>query len=415
VQIAFFTNFYLPIINGVTRSVESFRKELTRQGHNVFVFAQADGEYKDSAPFIFRYPTLTLPVSVEVPAVIPVSPFIDQLLPPLKLDVIHTHHPFLLGQTAAKKAEELKLPLVFTFHTQYREYTHYVPLPQHVIQDFLKGTVRNWLRDFMSLCQHIVIPSESMKEILVNDYGLQDCYTVIPTGINLEPYRHADEKELRAQEGWQDDKVLVATGRLAKEKNWETLLHAAAKVYRHHPDLRVILIGDGPDKENLQELTAELGIAGRVTFTGELPFEKVVVYLKAADLFGFASVTETQGLVTMEAMAAGLPVVAVDASGTRDIVDNGEQGFLVPNNPEALAASIMQLIESPKTMQNFSKKALKKAKIFDLEARAKQLTSTYEQAIQNKADGRYVRIYEGGRKERQDADANRLTKNAKKT
>ena len=139
------------------------------------------------------------------------------------------------------------------------------------------------------------------------------------------------------------------------------------------------------------------------------------VYFKAADLFGFASVTETQGLVTMEAMAAGLPVVAVDASGTRDIVDNGEQGFLVPNDPEALAASIMQLIESPKTMQNFSKKALKKAKIFDLEARAKQLTSTYEQAIQNKADGRYVRIYEGGRKERQDADANRLTKNAKKT
>ena len=186
-HIAFFTNFYLPVVNGVSSSVESFRKELTRQGNNVFVFAQSDGKYEDQAPFIFRYPSLTLPVYVEVPAVIPVSPFVDQLLPSLKLDVIHTHHPVLLGQTAARKAAEMNLPLVFTFHTQYREYTHYIPLPQEAIQEFLKGAVETWLRDFMGLCQHIVIPSESMKEILIRDYGLRARYTVIPTGIDLEP------------------------------------------------------------------------------------------------------------------------------------------------------------------------------------------------------------------------------------
>jgi 1,2-diacylglycerol 3-alpha-glucosyltransferase len=399
VHIAFFTNFYLPVINGVSRSVESFRSELSRQGHNIFVFAQADGDYEDKAPFIFRYPSLILPGYVEVPAVIPVSPFVDQLLPALKLDVIHTHHPVLLGQTAARKAEELDLPLVFTFHTQYREYTHYVPLPQEAIQEFLKGAVQTWLMDFMRQCQHIVVPSESMKEILIRDYGLRSHYTVIPTGVNLEPYRLADGEALRARQGWQADKVLISTGRLAQEKNWVTLLRAAQKAYQKHPDLRVVLIGDGPEKGALQELASELGIADRVTFTGELPFPDVTVYLKAADIFGFASTTETQGLVTLEALAAGLPVVAVDASGTRDIVDNGEQGFLVRDDADALAASINRLLESPERRQSFHKRALEKAKTFDVKNCARQLVNVYEQAIRDKAQSQYVEIEEP-RKER---------------
>jgi glycosyltransferase involved in cell wall biosynthesis len=393
-HIAHFTNFYLPVVNGVVRSVESFRAALTRQGHNVFVFAQSDGDYEDKAPFIFRYPSLTLHTKVEVPAVIPVSPFVDQLLPSLKLDVLHTHHPVLLGQAAANKAKELDLPLVFTFHTQYREYTHYFPLPQEVIQDFIKDTVQSWLMDFMRKCQHIVIPSESMKDVLTRDYGLQDRYTVIPTGIDLEPYQSADGKELRASKNWQDDKVMISIGRLAPEKNWDTLLRAAAKVYQAHPDLRMVVIGYGPEEAALQSLAAELGISERVTFTGKLPFSEVTSYLKAADLFGFASVTETQGLVTMEAMAAGLPVVAVDASGTRDIVDNGQQGFLVPNDADALAVSIKQLIETPEKMRRFSMQALKKAKTFDVNNLAKKLVNVYKQAIQDKKDDQRVLIAE---------------------
>lgn len=398
-HIGFFTNFYLPVVNGVVRSVEVFRDELTRQGHNVFVFAQSDGDYQDEVPFIFRYPSLPFPIKVEVPAVIPVSPFIDQLLPSLKLDVIHTHHPVLLGQAAASNAKELNLPLVFTFHTQYREYTHYVPLPQEVIQEFLKDTVHTWLIDFMRKCQHIVIPSESMKEVLIRDYGLRDRYTVIPTGIDLEPYTTAEGNELRTSNNWQDDKVIISIGRLAEEKNWATLLQAVAKVCREHPDLRLVLVGYGPDKAALQQLAVELGISERVTFTGKLPFSDVVNYLKAADLFGFTSVTETQGLVTLEAMAAGLPVVAVDASGTRDIVDDGVQGFLVPNDADALAASIKQLVESPEKMRSFSIKSLEKARAFDIKNLAKDLVHVYEQAIQDKRNEQHVTL-EAARKER---------------
>jgi 1,2-diacylglycerol 3-alpha-glucosyltransferase len=390
-HIAFFTNYYHPIVNGVVRSVSSFRETLMKQGHNVFVFAQSDNDYKDNEPFIFRYPSLPLPLG-DISAAIPVSPFVDQLLPILKLDVIHTHHPILLGQTAARKAAELGLPLVFTFHTQYWEYTHYIPFPQEAIQEFLKNAVHKWLKDFMQKCQHIIIPSESMKDFLVKEYGLEERYTVVPTGTNLEPYLDADGKSLRQEKGWQDETILISVGRLAAEKNWETLLQAFAKVYSEHPDVRLILIGDGPARESLQTLATELGIAERVTFTGSLPFEEVPAYLKAADVFSFASITETQGLVTIEAMAAGLPVVSVDGSGTRDIVEHGKQGFLVENDADALANGLNQLLSDPGQMKRFRHNALKKAKTFDVDLLSKQMISVYEQAIQDKKADQYVTL-----------------------
>jgi len=393
-RIAFFTNYYHPVVNGVVRSVASFREILTKQGHNVFIFAQSDNEYKDEEPFIFRYPSLSLPMQVDIPTVIPVSPFVDQLLPSLKLDIIHTHHPILLGQTAASKAADLNIPLVFTFHTQYWEYTHYVPLLQEAIQEFLKNAIHNWLKVFMRKCQHIVIPSESIKEILIRDYGLEDGYTVIPTGTDLKPFLRADGKTLRQSQGWQDDKVIISIGRLGSEKNWETLLRAAAQVYAQLPNIKLVLIGDGPEKQNLEDLAVELGIAERVTFTGRLPFEDIPIYLKAADLFSFASVTETQGLVTIEAMAAGLPVVAVDGSGTHDIVDNGKEGFLVENDPNALASAVSELLCNPHQMKQFSANALKRARTFDLNRLGRKMVKVYEQAIQDKKDNRYVTLNE---------------------
>ena len=391
-HIAFFTNFYHPVVNGVVRSVASFRDVLMKQGHNVFVFAQSDGSYQDTEPFIFRYPSLPLPLPGDIAAAIPVSPFVEQLLPALKLDVIHTHHPILLGQTAARKAAELGLPLIFTFHTQYWEYTHYIPFPQETIQEFLKNAVHRWLREFIQKCQHIVIPSESIREILVRDYGLEERYTVIPTGIDLEPYDCADWQALRKEKGWQDETVLISVGRLAPEKNWDTLLRAFAKVSSKKPGLRLVLIGDGSAKGALETLASELGVTEQVTFTGPLPFNEVPCYLKAADVFAFASVTETQGIVTMEAMAAGLPTVAVDGPGTRDIVEHGKQGFLVENDADALAKGIQKLLSDPQRMKRIKNHALKKARTFDVNQLGKQMVSVYEQAIQDKKADLYVQL-----------------------
>jgi 1,2-diacylglycerol 3-alpha-glucosyltransferase len=391
-HIAFFTNFYHPVVNGVVRSVASFRQGLMDQGHNVFVFAQADGSYQDTEPFIFRYPSLSLPLASEVIAAIPVSSFVDQLLPSLKLDVIHAHHPILLGQTAARKAAELDLPLVFTFHTKYWEYTHYVPLQQDAIQEFLKNAVHSWLKDFLQRCQHVIIPSESLRNTLVRQYGLESGYSVIPTGTDLKPYMQADGGALRREQGWQADKVVISIGRLAPEKNWETLLRAAAHAYAQCPELRLVMIGEGPERENLERLAQELGVGERVTFTGVLPFDQVPVYLKAADVFAFASITETQGLVTIEAMAAGLPVVAVNGSGTRDIVEAGKQGVLAANDPDSLAAALTGLLADPQKMRELGRNALQRAKEFDIGKLSKQVVGVYEQAIEDKKAQRYVSL-----------------------
>jgi glycosyltransferase involved in cell wall biosynthesis len=391
-HIAKFTNNYLPVINGVVRSVRSFRDQLTRQGHNVFIFAQEAENYVDEDPFIFRYLSMNLPLANDIPTVIPLSPFIDRLLPAFKLDVIHTHHPFLLGQTAAVKAQELNLPLVFTFHTQYREYTHYVPFPAEIVQNFLKDAIDRWMRDYMRRCQHIIIPSESMREILVKQYGLKNNFTVIPTGIDLEAYRTASGEKIRKKRNWENDIVMISVGRLAPEKNWEVLLNAVALVLKDIPNFRLVLIGDGQDRKNLEVLTKELGIRKRVTFFGALAFSEIPAYMKAANLFGFASITETQGLATLEAMAAGLPIVAVDASGTRDILKNGQQGYLVENNAEALAAGIKKLLSNPERMQKFAEAALKKAQSFSIELLTKKLLTGYEQAIHAKKKNRFVEV-----------------------
>lgn len=391
-HIANFTNTYLPVISGVVRSVQAFRDELTRKGHNVFIFAQEHGDYIDKDPFIFRYPSLSLPVGVDIPAAIPLSPFIDRLLPAVNLDVIHTHHPFLLGQTAASKAHELNLPLIFTFHTQYREYTHYIPFPADTVQNFLKNAVDHWLQDFMRRCQHIIIPSESMRDTLVNQYGLKNNYTVIPTGIDIEAYKTASGEKIRHKRRWEKETVMISVGRLASEKNWPLLLHATAIILKKHPHFRFVLIGDGPERKNLEALAKELGIRKNVTFTGSLPFSETPSYMKAANLFGFASVTETQGLATLEAMAAGLPVVAVDASGTRDILKHGQQGYLVENDAEALATGVIKLLANPERMQRFAEAAYKRAQSFNIESLTEKLLDVYEQAIREKKKNRFVTV-----------------------
>lgn len=390
-RIAQFTNSYLPVISGVVRSVSLFRKALTDLGHIVFVFAQ-ENNYEDEEPFIFRYPSLPLPLQIEVSAAIPVSPFMDRLFPALKPEVVHTHHPVLLGQAAVSKAEEFDLPLVFTFHTQYREYTHYVPLPQESVQKFLREAVDNWLRDYMRKCQHIVVPSQSMLDILMRDYGLRSRYTIIPTGIDLEPYREADGEWLRAEMGWEDERVMISIGRLTQEKNWRTLIQAAALVIRDRPVLRVVILGDGPERKNLEDLTSQLGISQYMTFTGEVPFSQVPQYLKAADFFGFASTSETQGLVTLEALSAGLPVIAVEATGTQDILEHDRQGKLVEDDPEALAVAIRNLLDDEDQIGRFQSAALERAKKFDIQVLAKRTVDVYQQAIQDKREYLYVDV-----------------------
>jgi glycosyltransferase involved in cell wall biosynthesis len=233
-----------------------------------------------------------------------------------------------------------------------------------------------------------------MRQILVNDFGLVDRFTVIPTGIDLAPYKDANGAEIRSQWGWNGDKIIISAGRLAEEKNWVTLLQAFAIAQKAQPNIRLVLLGDGPQAEALKQMTGELGISDRVAFAGKVPFEQVPAYLKAADMFAFASVTETQGLVTLEAMAAGLPIAAVDAIGTQDIVVHGKQGLLTQNDANDLANAMIKLVENPSLMSKFKSAALRTSRGFDKKHLGRKMLKVYEQAIEDKKAEKYVTVEE---------------------
>jgi 1,2-diacylglycerol 3-alpha-glucosyltransferase len=363
--------------------VASFRQALTELGHNVFIFTQ-DADVEDTDPFIFRYLSLQLGLPNEFPATIPISPFMDRVIPILKPQVIHSHHPIVLGQVAANKAEELGVPLVFTFHTRYRDYSHYFPVTQEVVQGIVRDAIDLWINEYLKRCDHVIVPSNSMRAILAETYEVPCPVTVVPTGIDLRPFVKANGEGIREERGWNNDFIIISVGRLTPEKGWPTLLKGAALAMKAIPEARLALIGEGFEKKKLQKLARELGIIEKVDFVGRVLFEQVPHYLKAADLFAFASDTETQGLVTVEAMAAGLPVVAVDAPGTRDVVENEVDGLLTENNPEALAAGLIRMARNRDALEFFRKASLHKAKQMDLMQQARRLVSVYDEAIAKK-------------------------------
>ena len=385
-RIAQYTNTYLPNINGVSRSVEIFREALTALGYEIAVFAPDDGGSPEDDPCIHRYPAFEVK-KFNYSFSLPVSRTADLALVHFAPNVIHSHHPVWLGDIAAIKAEEMDLPLVFTFHTRYTEYSHYVPISQTITREAILWKLTRYLRR----CHHIVTPSDSITEMLA-EQGITSQVTTIPTGIDLVPFRLADGTALRSLYGWESKKVLVSVGRLAEEKNWMTMLDACARVMYEDRDVRLLLVGDGPQREQLEAHTIELGLNRKVKFVGKVPFEQVPAHLKVGDLFCYASTTETQGLVTLEAMAAGLPVVAVDATGTRDVVVDGVNGWLTENSSLALAMGIKKILDGAGLRKHFADKNTEQIQRYDIRLLAQRLVEVYKQAEEDQAAGRTIQV-----------------------
>jgi glycosyltransferase involved in cell wall biosynthesis len=388
-HIGFYTNAYNPTISGVVRSVGSFRKALSELGHNVFVFSPQTEDYEDTEPFIFRYPSLDIPQFPDLPFVIPISSSIDHILPSLKMDVIHSHHPVLLGQTAAHNSAKYNLPLVFTFHSRYWEYSRYAG---SFGQDFIKEQIDNVLCEYLQKCHHIITPSDSLREVLMEEYGFSEQITTIPTGIDMTLFENLNRSSERQKHKWdEEDIILISAGRLAIEKNWDTLMEAAALVMLKDPRVRLVLLGEGSERKKLLKKAKTLGISGRVEMPGGIDLDEVGNYLVAADIFCFASVAEAQGLVTLEAMGAGLPVAAVDGSGTRDVLEDGIQGFMTANDAEALAQGIEKIAFDADLRLKMGQAARIRAHEFNIINQAHKLLDVYDLARESARKGNLVR------------------------
>jgi 1,2-diacylglycerol 3-alpha-glucosyltransferase len=340
VRIALFTNNYLPFCGGVTISVETLRCGLEGRGHEVWVMAPRFRGVRDGGPRVLRYPSIPATTYPEFPLAIPYAPTVTARVRALGIDVFHAHHPFLLGPAAGRLARGSGRPLVFTYHTRYEKYAHYVPLTRTLVET---AAVVLSTR-FAKRVDAVIAPSVVVRDELVRR-GVRAPVSVVPTGVDLACFRPGDRLAARRALALPaHDPVVLYVGRLDREKSVDRVLLAFERVASTVPRARLLIVGHGKEAERLRRRAGTLAAAGGVQFLGARAHDTLPICYQAADLFLFASETETQGLVLAEAAACGLPAVAVDASGCDEVVRDGETGLLTKSDPTALAEAAIGLL-----------------------------------------------------------------------
>ena len=381
-RIGIFTDSYKPYTSGVVTSISTFKEELTRLGHEVHIFAPSYPNYTDTEENVYRYYSVPSPTNPDYTLAIPVYPGMNLLIKKLQLDLIHVHSPFTMGRVGLHYSRKYYLPLVFTYHTRYDQYVHYVP----VAQDLAKDMTIKYSRQFCNNCDHVIAPSSEIRD-MVEDTGVKTPVSVIPTGVPLYRFENGDDSWLRRHYSIpEENKILLFVGRLTKEKNLHFLLDSFKLAREQLSNLTLVLTAQGPLESELKHYAKAMGFSldRDVIFTGALPFDTLVHVYFSADLFVFSSLTETQGLVLIEAMAAGLPVVAVRASGVQDMVDHGVDGILTACDRQDLAEAICQVISDPHLYQRLQAGAIKKADLLSSRAQAIKLENVYQQLLDDK-------------------------------
>lgn len=382
-RIMMMTNTYLPHVGGVARSVAAYTQALRERGHRVVVvapeFEQAPVGEKD----VIRVPAIQKFNGSDFSVSIPSDGLLQDCVDDLQPDVIHSHHPFLLGGAAQRLAGINNIPLVFTHHTLYEQYTHYVPGDSK----FMKRFVAALSTEYANLAQLVIAPSESVRDLLCSR-GVTTPVEVLPTGVDRVFFDKGDGRAFRKVMGIPADAFVVGhVGRLAFEKNLEFMTEAVARFLKANPQALFMVAGTGPAKLAMEEICEKHGISERVVMAGTLGQPILSSAYKAMDVFVFASQSETQGMVLTEAMAGRVPVVAVDASGVREVLRDGVNGYMLPKQSiDSFIKALQEFHDLPPAMrQRFRRAALGTAQSFSLENCAAELEAKYERLMHDRA------------------------------
>ncbi|MDR2431238.1 MAG: glycosyltransferase [Candidatus Margulisbacteria bacterium] len=377
-RIGMFTDTYTPQINGVVTSINSFVDELKKLGHDVFIFAP---ELKGSVehPNVFYFKSFKYPPLPEHQLAYSLSGHF-KTFKDLKLDIVHSHTPFSLGLLALFLAKQYRLPLVHTYHTLFAEYVHYVPTA-------LGRKIGVWLstnasRRYCHSCELTIVPSEAMRQEL-QKYGVTSEIDVIPTGVGAYFRENGDPQAILKKHHIPGNTDIIAyAGRLAKEKNIEFLLQMYKEILKVRKDILFAVIGDGPHRAQIEKLAAELGLLDKILFTGYIADKtELAGWYKAAKVFVFASLTETQGLVILEAMSAGTPVVAVDAMGIADIIRANVGGLASKADVSEFSLKLMRLLSNNELRQKKSGEASQLAQKLSMANLTGRLVANYQRLI----------------------------------
>jgi glycosyltransferase involved in cell wall biosynthesis len=373
------SDVYFPRVNGVSTSIETFRRVLAPEGVQVRLVAPRYGDEPDQDGTV-RIGARRIPRDPE-DRLLPWAETRDAVLAQAAdCDLIHIQTPFVAHYAGLKAARRLGKPVLATYHTFFEEYLfHYAPfLPA----SWLKGLARRFSRTQCNALDAVVVPSTAMRDRLA-EYGVTVPMHVLPTGIPLHRFAGGDRDRFRARHEIPAARpVALFVGRVAHEKNIAFLIDAVAEARKRIPDLLFLVTGEGPAEKALRRRAAALGLDECVRFLGYLDREhELPDAYAAADVFIFASRTETQGLVLLEAMAMGLPVVALAAMGTKDIMAPGRGGLAAPDDVAGFAAVLADLLADDARRARLAAEARDYAAEWSDDRMAKRLAELYRTLI----------------------------------
>lgn len=383
-KIGFFTDTYHPQLNGVVSSIDTFKNELTTMGHEVIVFApDYNGilpRKKLSEKNILRFPSISYPFYKEFRVAWPYSPNYLKFKK-LNIDIYHLHSPFSIGILGFFLSKLYNRPAVMTYHTLWKEYgPTYAPfLPKTLVENLAISMSKK----FCDQLDMVIVPSNAMKKE-AESYGLKKEVRVIPTGFTLDKQVINHKFDLHKKYKIEKEKeIILYVGRIGSEKNISLLIRSYKKVLNSHPKTHLVIIGDGPDLMECKNLIRKFGIEKNVTFTGFLGKEDVLAAMSKSKLFAFPSTTETQGLVVLEALACGLPTVAINRMGSIDYLYDGKGGILTEPTPDDFSKGINKLLDY-NDYDKLKEQALEKAKLFTTEVVTEKLINVYKEIYANR-------------------------------
>jgi 1,2-diacylglycerol 3-alpha-glucosyltransferase len=377
-KIGMMADIYKTQVSGVTNSIALSKRWLEQQGHEVYIFTFGDDGVIDDEKNIIR--TTGVPVvDTGIYLNLRYNRTARHLL--YSMDITHVHHPFVSGSLAMRYCVPRNIPIVFTNHTRYDLFTQaYLPLLPDTIGE---AALKAYLSPFYRACDLVIVPSPSMRKVLAERFGLVSPVEVIPNGLDLTPYRIGLQPVDRAQFGYSNNHVIsIYVGRLAPEKNLNLLLRAFYGVAMTYDHVRLLIVGDGPERENLEAQVKHMGIEDKVHFTGMIGYKDIPTYLATSDIFVTPSSSETFGLSTVEAMAAGLAVLGIDAPGTGDIIEDGITGLITSNDLAVFTAKLVLLSTNHELRRAMGKQAIVSSMKYDIQTTTSILLDHYLELVE---------------------------------
>jgi 1,2-diacylglycerol 3-alpha-glucosyltransferase len=380
VRVLLLSDVYFPRVNGVSTSIRTFREDLANCGvETLLVAPEYDAAAATVEPGVLRVPAGRVPRDPEDRRMRwrALMRRLDRLPAP-DFDLVHIHTPFMAHYAGVRCARRAGVAAIATYHTFFEEYLHhYVPVLPHRVSRLL---ARHFTRSQCAQVQALIAPSEPMRAVLTA-YGVRTPVHVLPTGLPADRFVPGDGAAFRHAAGIDASRPLLTyIGRVAHEKNIGFLVTVFAEVLRAVPEAMLVIAGEGPARDSLRTQVDSLGLSGRVHFAGYLERHRGLLdCYAAADAFVFASRTETQGLVLLEALAQGAAVVSTAQLGTRSVLTPASGALVVPEERAAFAAAVVRVLSDRALRAQMSARGRDYARTWSSAVMARRLASLYEQ------------------------------------